>query len=53
MQDEITKTDQDEMRQLYFMKVYSMERLEEHFKGKYTYNQIRDCIYKMIMGGVS
>lgn len=48
---EVTKTDMGKISELFFMRLYSIEKLEEYFKGKYTYRQLRDCTNKIIMGG--
>ena len=36
--------DIDKMYYLFFQRVFSIEEIEHYFKGKYTYNEVRDII---------
>lgn len=38
--------DKDKMYYLYWQKIFSIEDIEHYFKGKYTYNEVRDIIRK-------
>ena len=38
--------DKDKMYYLYWQKLFSIEDIEHYFKGKYTYNEVRDIIRK-------
>lgn len=37
-------TDKDKICYLFFQMIFSLEEIERYFKGKYTYNEIRDII---------
>lgn len=41
-----SKTDMDKMYYLYWHRLFSIEEIEHYFKGKYTYNEVRDIIRK-------
>lgn len=41
-----SKTDLDKMYYLYWHRLFSIEEIEYYFKGKYTYNEVRDIIRK-------
>lgn len=36
--------DKDKICYLFFQRVFSLEEIENYFKGKYTYNEVRDVI---------
>lgn len=36
--------DNEKMYFLYFKRMFSMEEIEHYFKGKYTYNEVRNII---------
>lgn len=36
--------DKEKIYYLYFEKLFSIEEMEKHFKGKYSYNEIRNII---------
>ena len=38
--------DKDKMYYLYWQKLFSIEDIEHYFKGKYTYNEVREIIRK-------
>lgn len=38
------KTDKEKIYYLYWKKLCSIEEIENYFKGKYTYNEVRDII---------
>lgn len=42
LNDEIK--DNEKMYFLYFKRMFSMEEIEHYFKGKYTYNEVRNII---------
>lgn len=47
---EISEDDMKVIKYLFFSKVRSIERIQEHFKNKYTYGQIREATRKQIRG---
>jgi hypothetical protein len=42
------KEDVAKIRYLYFYRFYSYEKLEKHFKGKYTYSQLKKIIKEIL-----
>lgn len=40
----VSYADKKEIYDLYFNRCYSYEELEKHFKGKYTYTQLKTII---------
>lgn len=36
--------DKDKMYYLFWQRIFSIEEIEHYFKGKYTYNEVRDII---------
>ena len=45
---EINENDIDEIKYLYFEKSRKLEEIERHFKGKYTYREIKSVTRKRI-----
>lgn len=43
-------SDIEEMCYLYFERMYSFEQIVEHFKGKYSYPQVRTILLNKIKG---
>lgn len=46
--DTISKEEKNKVCDLYFNKFYSYAQLEYHFRGKYTYAQLKDIIRERI-----
>lgn len=46
----MTEEVKQEILDLYFNKFYSFSRIEEHFKDKYTYAQIKSVIMNALRG---
>lgn len=44
----VKATDKQEIIYLYFNKMYSYSRLQEHFKDKYTYAELKGVITKYL-----
>lgn len=36
--------DKEKICYLFFQRIFSIEKIEHYFKGKYTYNEVRDII---------
>ena len=41
-----SKSDLDKIYYLYWHRLFSIEEIENYFKGKYTYSEVRDIIRK-------
>lgn len=50
---DIEKVDVAIIFDLYFNKMYDYQRLEAHFKGKYTYRQLKNLIRDKINKGMA
>ena len=44
LKEQTKNKDLEKIYYLYFDRLFSMEEIESHFKGKYTYIEIRDII---------
>lgn len=41
---ETIEKDKEKIYYLYFEKLFSIQEMEQHFSGKFTYNELRDII---------
>lgn len=46
----LIEKDKEEIKYLYFEKMYSYSMLMQHFNGKYTYAELKTFIAKTIKG---
>ena len=44
LKNQIKEKDKEKIYYLYFERLFSFSEMEDYFRGKYTYNELRDII---------